>query len=220
MTYEVAEKFKSIQGEGCYAGTPMAFIRFVGCSVSKTVCAACDTDYEVALPYVGGGTYSPEFLVQWAGAYKHVCLTGGEPFDQDLEPLLRSFHLLSDPPLIHVETSGTVFPNFTPIGAWRERMWICVSPKPGYRDDMIALADEIKVIVPGLGVLRNGMCIGWPTIGDALHWALTMGKTVFLQPRNDKHDLNMTNLRMVQTLIQEYPQLRLSVQLHKLLHVQ
>jgi len=52
-SYIVAERFKSIQGEGLYAGTPMAFIRFVGCSVGKKVCNGCDTDFETTPWHLG-----------------------------------------------------------------------------------------------------------------------------------------------------------------------
>ena len=86
MKYPVVERFKSLQGEGMYAGTPMAFIRFVGCSVGKKTCAFCDTDFVEPLTWRGGGEYTEDELLEWAQPYRHICLTGGEPLDQDLEP--------------------------------------------------------------------------------------------------------------------------------------
>ena len=205
--YRVAERFFSVQGEGAYTGTPMAFIRFVGCSVGKKVCHSCDTAFEAPLPWRHGGEFEAVSLADWAGRYGHVCLTGGEPLDQDLEPLLN----LLDGRLTHIETSGTVpLPEYLD----RERTYVTVSPKPGYLEAVVQAADEVKVIVPGLG---NGE--GWPTLDNALEWA-SAGLTVYLQPRNGRFDVDKVNLRYVQDLVAQYPQLRLSVQMHKILGVQ
>lgn len=214
-TYDVAEKFKSVQGEGLYAGTPMAFIRFIGCSVGKRICHACDTDFDKALNWRGGGRFSTHELRLWALPYEHVCLTGGEPLDQALHPLLAEFGTYSNGgPMIHIETSGTKDKTWTYEYLAEKKLWLCVSPKPGFREDVVMRADEIKVIVPGLG---NGD--GWPTLEDARRWA-DAGKLVYLQPRNSKFDVDSQNLRYVQDLIAQYPQFRLSVQMHKILKVQ
>jgi 7-carboxy-7-deazaguanine synthase len=215
VRYAIAERFKSIQGEGVFAGMPMAFIRFVGCSVGKRICSACDTDFEKMHNWHGGGMYDEEELRRWAQPYKHICLTGGEPLDQDLQPLVRT--LWNVGAIIHVETSGTKAPSggFLLLPEQRHRLWLCVSPKPGFSEVVITLANEVKVIVPGLG---GPQAEGWPTIEDALRWA-DAGKVVFLQPRNAKHDVDKDNLQLVMDLISEHPQLRLSVQLHKLLRV-
>lgn len=236
MVYKIAEKFKSVQGEGVYAGTPMAFIRFVGCSVGKKVCVACDTDFEEPVTWRGGGEFTPEELLDWAKPYEHICLTGGEPLDQDLELLLDVPKVR---PLVHVETSGTKFSQSL-LG---RNVWICVSPKPGFLEEVVLAADEVKVIMPGLGVLHHGVPLPflnkegvtasvpekhgnavfekhpWPDLNDALRWARA-GKTVFLQPRNGRNDVDNTNLRLCQDIIAEHPELRLSVQLHKILKVQ
>lgn len=212
--YQLAEKFKSIQGEGVYAGTPMAFVRFVGCSVGKKVCNACDTDFEKMHAWRGGGEFSSRALEEWAKPYRHLCLTGGEPFDQDLEELIAEVGWRFD--FVHIETSGTVgFPE--QLRNMRYKLWICVSPKPGFREDMIELADEIKIIVPGLGAGE-----GWPTLEQAVAWKerSTDNKPIFLQPRNSKHGVDPQNLQYVLDLLREYPQFRLSTQLHKILKVQ
>lgn len=211
MIYEVAERFKSIQGEGLYTGAPMAFIRFVGCSVGKRICNACDTDFEQALNWRGGGKWTEEELFEWAKPYRHFCLTGGEPLDQDLKPLLSH---ASAEKIFHIETSGTIVPDWIDEdGCVPSFIHLCVSPKPGYTQQMIHSAHEVKVIVPGLG---SGS--GWPTIQDALEWSRS--RIVYLQPRNAKLDVDKQNLLYVQDLIREHPQLRLSVQLHKVLKVQ
>jgi organic radical activating enzyme len=208
MTYQVAERFKSIQGEGVYAGTPMAFIRFVGCSVGKKVCQHCDTDFEKSYEHLGGGEYSIEELFDWAKPYQHICLTGGEPLDQDLYPFVRASHADC---MIHIETSGTVVVDYLDPGRWKW-VWVTMCPKPGYKSEMLDCASEIKVIVPGLG---NGE--GWPKVRDAMRWAETV--PVFLQPRNAKFDIDQNNLRVCEELVQQHPNLRLSVQLHKIMKV-
>jgi 7-carboxy-7-deazaguanine synthase len=211
MLYTVAERFKSIQGEGCFAGTPMAFIRFVGCSVGKRVCSACDTDFERTLPWRGGGEYEEGDLLSWAYDHRHICLTGGEPLDRNLEPILAAdrigFHFF------HIETSGTqLIPDYLDS----ETSHVCVSPKPGFLEAAVLRADEVKVIVPGLGAAQAE---GWPTLDDALRW-YAAGKIVYLQPRNSKHEVDQQNLRYVQDLLREHTGLRLSLQWHKVLKVQ
>lgn len=221
MSYSISEKFKSLQGEGLYTGTPMAFIRFTGCSVGKGICHGCDTDFESCHGWRGGGEFSAGELAQWTLPYQHVCLTGGEPLDQDLTELLDALnHRVLDPmttyfpALTHIETSGTIIPSMDIA----DRCWLCVSPKPGFKIEVLAMADEIKVIVPGLG---KGP--GWPQLEEALEWAEGingMPKRVYLQPRNNPFTLNPINLKYVMDLLAEHPTLRLSAQLHKILKVQ
>lgn len=221
MRYPLAERFKAPQGEGLFTGVPMAFLRTVGCSVGQGICTFCDTDFSRTIPELGGGVYTVDELVSWVGDYKHVCLTGGEPLDRDLRPLILG---LVEDSLCHIETSGTVHPDWLGAiygegrhalhleGEWEcYPLWVCVSPKPGYRDDMIKLADEVKVIIGGLG---DGD--GWPSLDDAVRWA-DQGKLVYVQPRNAVKDIDRKNLDEVLTVVDLYPQLRLSCQLHKFL---
>lgn len=212
MKFPLAEKFDSIQGEGAYTGTPMKFIRFVGCSVGKKICTHCDTSFEKMNPLLGGGYFDEADLIKWIGDYQHVCFTGGEPLDRDIESLIKVF---GDRRLMcHIETSGTKYPKL-PLhvldGYPEKKIWICVSPKPGYLPEMIEMADEIKVILHGLG---DGE--GWPGINDAVQWA-NEGKLVFIQPRNDRKFINEENLQEAIKFVSDFPELRLSVQLHKFL---
>jgi organic radical activating enzyme len=233
MQYPIAERFKSIQGEGLFTGTPMVFYRFVGCSVNKTVCVQCDTQFDRINKEKGGGKYSIEELLTWAGAYRHICLTGGEPLDRDLLPLL-----LADEEdryrYFHLETSGTKHPEWMlsharavglPSGQhailvggkvkWFS-LWVTVSPKPGYLPEMIEVADEIKVILGGLGSSPNQP--GWPTLADATEWA-DKGKLVYIQPCNHEHEADQNEVEKVLEIVHKYPQLRVSAQLHKYLTI-
>lgn len=210
MRYPVAERFKAPQGEGLYTGTPMAFIRLVGCSVGKGVCTACDTNFEEMHEQLGGGLFTPEELLEWVGDFEHICITGGEPLDRDLIPLLSA----SRRKLIHIESSGTVdwIPPYLPIVEGQPRfskIWLTISPKPGWLQKMITQANEVKVIIGGLG---DGP--GWPTLDDAVEWA-NKGKLVYLQPRNEKFTINRVHMAYAIDCCMENPNLRLSAQLHK-----
>jgi 7-carboxy-7-deazaguanine synthase len=206
VRYPLAERFFAPQGEGVYAGVPMAFVRLVGCSVGQKVCTHCDTDFSAMHENLGGGLYTPEELVAWAGDYRHVCLTGGEPLDRDLRDLVDACRETGKQ--VHIETSGTKATMWLVDRLSRE-IWVTVSPKPGWLAMMIEMADEVKVILGGLG---DGP--GWPTVEDAVRWA-EAGKVVYVQPRNGRHDVDRINLAEALRVVAEHPQLRLSVQLHK-----
>lgn len=225
--FPVAEIFTSVQGEGVYTGTPMTFIRLVGCSVGKKVCHFCDTDFDRTYEWRGGGSFTiPEIRTRIHT--QHVCITGGEPFDQELLWLLIAG---LEGKYVHIETSGTkdttwlvknsslsnpgnvrtaTFGDGTE--SFHSWIWISCCPKPGYDSKNIYNADEIKVIVPGLGTGP-----GWPTLEDALYWSTT--RPVFLQPRNKKHEIDQENYQLCMELVLRNPSLRLSSQMHKFIHV-
>lgn len=228
MKYPLAERFFAPQGEGLFTGTQMAFMRLVGCSVGQKICTACDTEFDRMRPDLGGGSYDVEELLAWAQPCRHVCLTGGEPLDRDLRDLLFGAEDYGDENFdtmqCHIETSGTIRPDWLGSrvahghiirdGAGRHHpvdLWLTVSPKPGYRQDMITQADEVKVILGGLG---DGP--GWPTLDDALRWA-DSGRSVYVQPRNQRDTVDSVNMAEALAVVAMYPQLRLSCQLHKYL---
>lgn len=158
MRYNISELFRSVQGEGHFTGTPAAFVRLYGCSVG---CSYCDTKYSwrgvpVACSFASVVTADPGAticaqategqIVEWAQGSGHVVLTGGEPLEQDIGPLVASLGGVS----VQIETSGTVA-----VGEWvrAPNVWLTVSPKigqPGGRvvlPSVIAEADEVKMPV-------------------------------------------------------------------------
>jgi len=213
MNYPVAEKFKSLQGEGIATGQPMAFIRLVGCSVGKEVCTHCDTNFSKTYPELGGGMFSETALAEWVSGMT-PCLTGGEPFDRDLEPLCAALVLhFEGKQQIHVESSGTKeIPEWAKKMIREGEMHLTISPKPGWLINTLFLASEIKVIHQGLG---DGE--GWPTLRDALRWAKST--PTYLQPRNFFSTVDPASLQQAMDIVLANPSLRLSVQLHKFLEV-
>jgi hypothetical protein len=234
MRYPVAEKFHAPQGEGLFTGVQMAFVRLVGCSVGQKVCTHCDTDFDRTYPELGGGMYTPGELLDWCAPCERMVLTGGEPLDRDLRPLIAEAGRRGV--TCHVETSGTTRPPWLdpkrdpshrqgmhaigldnpqpgqPMTYRWTGLWLTVSPKPGYLPEMIQAADEIKVILGGLG---DGP--GWPTVADALAWADDGKELVYVQPRNDRLAINGPNMGVVLAVVARHPRLRVSCQLHKYL---
>lgn len=227
---KIAEHFLSVQGEGLRTGHPTYFFRTVGCSVGKKICQHCDTDFERMNGWLGGGEYTlPDLLnFTYESGVRAVCFTGGEPLDDPELPEAISY-FLDRGFVVQVETSGTRRLDVLPHGTH-----ITVCPKPGYFEDQLYKATEIKVIVNGLGemtdalrhglqqtnpeYLESGRVWSWPSYGQAIEWS-QIYPHVFLQPRNDKHTVNRMNLRHAEFLVSKAPTLKLSVQMHKLLEV-
>lgn len=93
----VVAVFDTLQGEGPYAGSPATFIRMAGCNLT---CPTCDTNYT-------DGEYrtTVEALAS-ACTQNLVVITGGEPFRQNLDGLLRA--LVARGRVVQIETNGTM----------------------------------------------------------------------------------------------------------------
>lgn len=106
QTYNVAETFLSINGEGTHAGQLAFFIRLAGCNLS---CVYCDTKWALN-PSAGKQQLTAEELLELVeeSGSKNVTVTGGEPMIQPgIDSLLA---LLCEEPerYVEVETNGSV----------------------------------------------------------------------------------------------------------------
>lgn len=126
--------FRTIQGEGPFAGTPSVFIRLAGCNLQ---CPLCDTDYTT-----GRRDVTPQELLEDVQRMQPggglVVITGGEPFRQELEPLLS--RLCGQGYYVQIETNGTLPPAAVPYTKEtyrRSGVYIVCSPKTGKVNTLI-----------------------------------------------------------------------------------
>ena len=102
-TYQVVEKFVSINGEGRRAGELAAFIRFKGCNLQ---CSYCDTSWANE-PGCESERLTEEEILSWIRetGVKNVTLTGGEPLlRKGMEELIEA--ILEDPSRrVEIETN-------------------------------------------------------------------------------------------------------------------
>jgi len=101
--YFVSEIFRSIQGEGNYAGVNCLFIRFQFCNLT---CSWCDTKYTWLRKSGTFKEYSKEELrkVIEDSPCHHIIFTGGEP------TLYRLDELAVTGKKFHVETNSSILP--------------------------------------------------------------------------------------------------------------
>jgi 7-carboxy-7-deazaguanine synthase len=101
--------FWTIQGEGALRGVPMTFIRLAGCSIG---CPQCDTDYRVDKRVTVDEILQTVLDLRPAAQRsmrvphpKWVWITGGEPTDHDLGPLIGGLRSISA--AVALATAGT-----------------------------------------------------------------------------------------------------------------
>ena len=119
---QVVEIFYSIQGEGLRAGQATIFIRLAGCNLD---CDFCDTKYardpqsgeEMTIDAIIGAAKLASLDCQW------VCITGGEPYHQNLRSLTHRLKQYGYK--IQIETNGTIFQETIADH-------ITISPKQGH----------------------------------------------------------------------------------------
>jgi 7-carboxy-7-deazaguanine synthase len=206
VTYPLAPDgvYWTIQGEGTLTGTPMAFIRLAGCSVG---CAECDTNYSLAdtvdLPTlhqrvleVTPASFRPQRFSAEDGPW--VWITGGEPTDHDLLPLID---LLATTHRIALCTSGThdSVRGCGPIIDHPGVRWVSVSPHQVLKG---LHGHEVK-LVPGLGALY------WEDLND-IDWVRHFAHK-WVQPLAGSRE----ELQHAITWVQEHPGWKLSTQAHK-----
>lgn len=215
--------FETIQGEGAFTGTPAIFLRLQGCPVG---CPWCDTQHtwekadadKVELEVVVAKTAASaqwtelsaqEIVVafqQQNFSAKHVVITGGEPAMYDLRELGEALEAAGY--RLQIETSGTFELKVSPS------TWVTVSPKldmPGgylVRPDCMKRANEIKhpvAMQKHIDALDN-LLKQCPPRADAI---------IALQPISQRP--RATELAIKTCIERNW---RLSVQLHKYLHIE
>jgi 7-carboxy-7-deazaguanine synthase len=187
LLLQVNEIFYSIEGEGLRVGQPTTFVRLAHCNLR---CAFCDTDFD---SYTQMGVAEVVAQVQHHPA-EWVCLTGGEPLGQNLEPLSRQLREAGY--RLHIETNGTVSPDprlFALIEHWT------VSPKvypvvPGF-----ARITELKYVV--------GKAFREERVQEEL------AEHVYLQPESSEPCYTQRAL----DVLTRHPRWRLSCRIHKVL---
>lgn len=221
--YPINELFETIQGEGVFTGTPAIFLRLQGCPVG---CPWCDTQHtweKAATDQVSLETILAKSApsAQWAeltakeilAAFvrqgfhaKHVVITGGEPAMYDLRELAEVLENAGY--RLQIETSGTYALQVSAA------TWVTVSPKldmPGgylVRPDCMKRANEIKhpvAMQKHIDALDNLLAQCPPTDGVI----------IALQPISQRP--RATELAIKTCIERNW---RLSVQLHKYLHIE
>jgi len=204
--------FYTLQGEGAQSGRAAVFCRFSGCNLwsglerdrEKSACPFCDTDF-VGVNGPGGGKYSSAKVVAdaikalWPAAITtkqvpYVVFTGGEPLLQLDEALVTELHSVGFE--VAVETNGS-------LEAPKGIDWLCVSPK----DQMelkITRGDELKLLYPQQALP--------PEKFNSLNF-----KHFFLQPIDNK--ITDDNIAKTVEYCLLHPQWRISMQIHKILHI-
>lgn len=117
----VLEAYTSLQGEGPFAGQPTFFIRLAGCNLR---CSFCDTKFSWLRPKERDETSLNSLLAIIPPEINFVDITGGEPFLQNILPLI--YRLLDARKFVLVETNGTLFEKLPP------QVHLMVSPKRAF----------------------------------------------------------------------------------------
>jgi organic radical activating enzyme len=194
---KLKDVFYSLQGEGPFAGWPAVFIRMSGCNMT---CDFCDTDHSIVMKVNSKAAW--ELAHHEAnGRTKLVVITGGEPFLQDLEPLVTLF--LEDNWIVQIESNGTIVPE---DGLPWDEIHLVVSPK----DASVALFPQAKAVKY---VLRKGEI---PSPGQIVEGRKI---PIYVQPIDDKDEVkNRENLIWCRDLALSEGW-RLSLQVQKIINV-
>ena len=99
--------FYTLQGEGPFSGHRAVFVRLAGCNLQ---CPGCDTEYTAGRKTLD--IHEISILIKEVAAPSArkplVVITGGEPFRQNLFPLVTN--LFSEGYQVQVETNGVLAP--------------------------------------------------------------------------------------------------------------
>lgn len=221
---EVHSVFNTIQGEGPFTGRQAVFIRLAGCNLQ---CPACDTDYTT-----DRWNSTPFALLQFVQEMRReglVVITGGEPFRQNIHPLVEL--LIAEGFTVQVETNGTLAPptiGFHELCSLdtneRNKCFIVCSPKAGRVNPVTAaLVCAYKYVMAHDSVGKDGLPLlaldhtASPYVARP-HEGFK-GVT-YLQPCDNKDVvINSANLRECVKSVMLHPYV-LQLQVHKIIDVE
>jgi 7-carboxy-7-deazaguanine synthase len=185
----LVEEFFTLQGEGYQTGKAAYFIRLGGCDVG---CSWCDSRFSWnpdIHPMVVTETIVENAVNSGADS---VVVTGGEPLMWNLDFLCSELKRRNI--CTFIETSG----GYKLSGKWD---WICLSPKKNMPPtaEVCLAADELKVIIQD---------------SSDYEWAEKYRSMV--QPEWSKFE---TVIPEIVAYIKKNPAWRISLQVHKYMHI-
>ena len=201
MRYPLAKQgvFKTIQGEGVLLGEPQVFVRLAGCSVG---CPECDTDYRVGVRLTAEDIVRR--CVEEAGHAKWVWVTGGEPTDHDLVPLVTELRKYGFRPALATSGVKEVTRGFT-FGEVPGFEFVSVSPHRVDESWVLRRGEQLN-FVPGL----NGLA--W----DAMDGVDVSGfAQKYITPLWSHGAGSMQQVRDCVDWLDAHPGWKLGVQAHK-----
>jgi organic radical activating enzyme len=193
----LVEDFFSLQGEGYHTGKAAYFIRIGGCDVG---CSWCDSRFawnSDLHPLVD----TDEIFRRIADSgTDSVVVTGGEPLMSSLDYLCEGLKKMNIN--TYLETSGA----YPLSGKWD---WICLSPKKNMPpiDEICRMASELKVIV------EDESDFLW---AEKYRELVNNDCRLFLQPEWSRFE---TIIPEIVEYIKKHPIWRMSLQVHKYMHI-
>ncbi len=210
------EIVETIQGEGLHAGTPAFFIRLQGCSVHCFFCDEKET-------WIKRESNSIEFnaaeiiskLEIMNPLLKRVVITGGEPTEQAISPLIEA--LIAKSYTVSIETAATGGFSFDLFKQYPEKLFVTFSPKEVYsKSSKIAderiwqRCDELKFVIAnaeGVEYLLTRVIVELKRANNEC--------PIFLVP--DWFNQEATKKQVIE-LCRQYPgRLRMGWQMHKII---
>jgi organic radical activating enzyme len=193
----VVEEFFTLQGEGFHSGKAAYFIRLGGCDIG---CSWCDSRFSWdpdIHPMVETDSIIDRVIESHADA---VVITGGEPLMWNLDYLCSG--LKNENINTFIETSGA----YSLSGIWD---WICLSPKKNMppMPEICKVADELKVII------EDKSDFAW---AEKYHEIVSSDCRLYLQPEWSRFE---TVIPEIVGYIKKNPVWRISLQIHKYMHI-
>lgn len=210
----VQSVFYTLQGEGPFIGKPALFVRLAGCNLA---CFWCDTDFESSNWHPTLDELMSRIHSEKPDSCKLVVITGGEPFRQNLAPLVEQ--LLSENLDVQIETNGTLWFDLPE----HPNLYIVCSPKTAFIHEKMRPRITSYKYVLGSDALESPD--GLPCVSTQKRSAQTniarpdSDKEVFVMPIDTGNEIeNEKNKRACVNVAMKFGY-RLTLQSHKLLNI-
>ena len=231
-SYRVKAVWKTLQGEGLFAGRPAVFARFVGCNLwsgyestrardmqrTGASCPGwCDTDFTKEGSTWYSAAQLARAMAEAGGEIRFCVLTGGEPLLHLDAELMQALH--AEGFFVAIETNGTVS---LADACWSEEAkclvtpdWIVCSPKLPQAQLELEFFDELKLVVPDYLPEAFDTFTTRQRLHDLQGQPLPLR---WLQAEDGPH--LRRNQQLAIELALRFPSWRVSIQTHKILDVE
>lgn len=208
------EIFCSIQGESSDSGLPCVFIRLFGCPIGCSYCDQPQKKENKKRISVGNIVQTVVKNYKWC---KNVCLTGGEPLIYE-EALPLVYELQSLGYKVSIETSGCIPLDEPSYRRSYKYVMDIKGPSSGVKhknvyDNLLKLQnnDEVKYVIKDRAdyEFMKDIMKKYPTSAQIL-----------VSPMFDPDGKPYIGKQLVEWILEDHLDVRVQIQLHKILEVQ